>query len=76
MPGEVIEERRAADSGRVQVGGLAWLDTARGVRLPPQRRPVGMVFQDYALFANMTVAANIGYGLPRPGRETGHHGLS
>lgn len=57
-----------ADAGRVQVGGLAWLDTARGVRLPPQKRPVGMVFQEYALFGNMTVAENIGYGLPRRGR--------
>ncbi len=55
--------------GRIQVGGHLWLDTGRGVCLPPQKRRVGMVFQDYALFATMTVAANIGYGLPRNGRK-------
>ena len=31
--------------------------------VPPERRQVGMVFQDYALFPHMTVAANVGYGL-------------
>ncbi len=55
--------------GRILVGGHLWLDTGRGVCLPPQKRRVGMVFQDYALFATMTVAANIGYGLPRKGRK-------
>ncbi len=57
-----------AQEGRIQVGGRLWLDTGRRVSLAPQRRRVGMVFQDYALFANMTVAGNIGYGLPRKGR--------
>jgi iron(III) transport system ATP-binding protein len=33
--------------------------------LPPEKRRVGMVFQDYALFPHMTVGANISYGLPR-----------
>lgn len=41
--------------------------------LPPHRRPVNMVFQQYALFPHLTVAQNIGYGLkqrrPRPGRD-------
>ncbi len=55
--------------GRIQVGGQLWLDTGRRISLAPQRRGVGMVFQDYALFANMTVAGNIGYGLPRKGRR-------
>src|SRR5215213_46389 len=32
-------------------------------RVPPNRRNVGMVFQSYALFPNMTVADNIGFGL-------------
>jgi iron(III) transport system ATP-binding protein len=35
-------------------------------RLPPSRRDFGIVFQSYALFPNMTVAANIGYGLRGP----------
>ncbi|MDA0270630.1 MAG: ABC transporter ATP-binding protein [Chloroflexi bacterium] len=36
-----------------------------GLMVPPERRRVGMVFQDYALFPHMTVAENIAYGLPK-----------
>ena len=36
-----------------------------GRTMPPERRHLGMVFQDYALFPHMTVAGNIGFGLPR-----------
>ena len=34
-----------------------------GLFVPPDKRRVGMVFQDYALFPHMTVGANVGYGL-------------
>jgi putative spermidine/putrescine transport system ATP-binding protein len=45
------------DAGRVELGG-------RDVTaLPPAERDVNTVFQDYALFGHMTVAANVGYGL-------------
>jgi putative spermidine/putrescine transport system ATP-binding protein len=37
--------------------------------LPPNKRNVGMVFQSYALFLNMTVAENIGYGLKVAGKS-------
>lgn len=36
--------------------------------LPPNRRQVGIVFQNYALFPHMTVAENVGYGLAAAGR--------
>ncbi|MGE0573455.1 MAG: ABC transporter ATP-binding protein [Reyranella sp.] len=49
------------DSGRVLIDGQ---DMA-GV--PPHRRPVNMMFQSYALFPHMDVAANVGYGLRREG---------
>jgi molybdate transport system ATP-binding protein len=53
------------DRGRVEGGGAVWLDTDRGVDLPPERRSVGLVFQDYALFPHLTVEQNVAFG----GRE-------
>jgi putative spermidine/putrescine transport system ATP-binding protein len=43
--------------------GTIRIDGADLTRVPPNRRNVGMVFQSYALFPNMTVAGNIGFGL-------------
>lgn len=59
---------------RVAVDGVAWLDTASGRDLPPHRRRVGAVFQNYGLFPHMTAAGNVIAALdhlPRPerGRE-------
>jgi iron(III) transport system ATP-binding protein len=56
----------APDAGTVRIGGAV---VAGGPWVPPERRHVGMVFQDYALFPHLTVARNVGYGLPRGGRE-------
>jgi molybdate transport system ATP-binding protein len=56
------------DSGRVQMGEDVWYDSARDVFLPPQRRSLGFVFQDYALFPNMTVYGNIQYATGDRGR--------
>ena len=50
------------DAGRIVVNGVVWFDAAASIDLPPQRRSVGMVFQDYALFPNLSVRANVGYG--------------
>ncbi|WP_043364508.1 ABC transporter ATP-binding protein [Belnapia sp. F-4-1] len=46
-------------AGEVCCDGAAWLDTAAGVDLPPHRRAVGLVFQDYALFPHMTALGNV-----------------
>jgi molybdate transport system ATP-binding protein len=51
------------EEGFIRFGDEMWFDAAQGVCLPPQRRGVGFVFQDYALFPHLTVAGNIGYGL-------------
>jgi molybdate transport system ATP-binding protein len=50
------------ERGRIAVNGEVWLDTARGIRLPPEDRSVGFVFQDYALFPHMSVRRNVMYG--------------
>lgn len=43
--------------GNIEVEGLSWLDDHK--MLPPQQREIGFVFQDYALFDNMTVEQNL-----------------
>jgi molybdate transport system ATP-binding protein len=47
--------------GRIAVDGESWFDARRNVDLPPDRRRVGLVFQEYALFPHMTVRRNIEY---------------
>jgi molybdate transport system ATP-binding protein len=51
--------------GRVEVNGNLWYDHTSRIYLKPQMRRVGIVFQDYALFPNMTVRGNISYGLQK-----------
>ena len=51
------------DAGRIVVGGRVLFDSETGVNLPPQRRGIGYVFQGYALFPHLTVAANVAFGL-------------
>ena len=41
-----------------------------GVTVPPERRHIGMIFQDYALFPHLTVAQNIGFGLAQAPSDT------
>jgi molybdenum ABC transporter ATP-binding protein len=48
-------------SGRIASGGETWFDGARRISLPPDRRRVGLVFQDYALFPHLTVRQNVEY---------------
>jgi iron(III) transport system ATP-binding protein len=51
------------DAGTVEVAGR--LVAGAGAWVPPERRRIGMVFQDYALFPHLTVVENVGFGLPR-----------
>lgn len=50
------------DSGSVTLGGTDLL------ALPPERRPINLMFQSYALFPHMSVEKNVAYGLEREGR--------
>jgi len=47
--------------GRIALGDRVLFDSARGIDLPPERRSVGLVFQEYALFPHMTVRANVAF---------------
>ena len=53
------------DSGHIVVNGSIWLDTEKQIYQPPQKRKVGFVFQDYALFPNMTVLENLQFALQK-----------
>lgn len=57
------------DSGTLRVNGDTWFDAGRGIALPPQQRHVGFVFQDYALFPNMTVRGNLEFALRKGGNR-------
>lgn len=52
------------DDGKIEVDGKLWY-RHRSINIRPQARSVGVVFQDYALFPNMTVRENISYGLEK-----------
>lgn len=53
--------------GHIVVAGETWLDTARGVAMPPFRRRCGFLFQDARLFAHLDVAGNLRYASRRAG---------
>ena len=58
----VVAGLRRPVRGRVALGEEVWLDTETGVDLPPERRRVGLVFQQLALFPHLTVEQNVVYG--------------
>lgn len=51
------------DAGHIRLDGHVLFDAHAGIHLPPQRREVAYVFQDYALFPHLTVRQNIAFSL-------------
>ena len=55
------------DAGRITVDETPWYDHKQGITLKPQKRKAGFLFQDYALFPNMTVRQNLEFALEKGG---------
>jgi len=56
-------------SGQVEIGGELVADADRSLNLPPEKRGVGLMFQDYALFPHLTIQENISFGIAKKNRS-------
>lgn len=57
------------DQGRIVLNGRELFDSKKGINLPARERKVGYLFQEYALFPNMTVEENIAIGIKKKGEK-------
>jgi molybdate transport system ATP-binding protein len=65
----IVAGLRRPDSGRVVVGEEVWLDSRRGIDLPPEERSCGFMFQEYALFPHLSAWRNVAFGISAPRGE-------
>jgi molybdate transport system ATP-binding protein len=56
------------EQGSIQVGSQCWMEAQTNIHWSPQKRDVGFLFQEYALFPHLTVEQNISYGLKNRSR--------
>lgn len=57
------------DRGIIKINGDTVFHSEKGINLPPQKRNIGFVFQNYALFPHMTVLENICFGIKERKKE-------
>lgn len=57
------------DEGYIELNGRVLFDSVKNINIKPQERNIGYLFQNYALFPNMTVEKNIGVGIKLPKEE-------
>jgi molybdate transport system ATP-binding protein len=55
--------------GRVVLDGTVLEDPAQKVKIPPEKRPIGLMFQDYLLFPHLTAVENVAFGLRAKGTD-------
>lgn len=60
---ECIAGLVAPDKGYINVNGITYFDSEKNINISPQKRNVGYLFQNYALFPHLTVEENIIFGL-------------
>ena len=58
---KIIAGLEQPDEGTIRFGTEVWLDTSRKIFLPPRKRRLGYVFQDYTLFPHLTVEENAAF---------------
>lgn len=58
------------DEGKIILNGETLFDSSRKINVPPRKRKIGYLLQNYGLFPNMTVAQNIACGVQK-GKEKG-----
>lgn len=57
------------DEGKIILNGRVLFDSEKGINIPSRKRKIGFLFQNYALFPNMTVEENIGFALEKMKKE-------
>ena len=62
-PLRMIAGLETPTSGRILIDGTPVFDSEKGINLPPNKRDIGFLFQNYALWPHMTVYENIAFGL-------------
>ncbi len=66
----IIAGLETVTDGHIQFGETIWADSKRAYAMPPQKRHIGMLFQQPALFPHMSIGRNIAFGMPHNANVT------